>query len=372
MYSEIHLDAPNLGELEKKYLNEAIESGYISSVGPAVSEFERKCADYVRMPGCISTSSGTAAIHIALYELGITSGDEVIVPALTFVGTVNPILYLGAHPVFVDVNSETWNMEPESIEKAVTEKTKAIIPVHLYGNPCNMDEINRIAKKYSLYVIEDAAESMGATYRGECTGTLGDLGCLSFNGNKTITTGGGGLVIGRDKRRLEHIRTLINQARSEDREMYHSEMGFNYRMTSLQAALGLAQFERLAHFLSLKKELNSVYREELKELKNIRFQKEYEMSVSSHWFTCILVDDPAMRRNMQIRLKEQGIPTRRVFTPVTEFPHFQGSRFIDFGSSHYIYERGICLPSSTRNDKKGIRNVCNAIKDFCREGILAC
>ncbi|KPK02230.1 MAG: aminotransferase DegT [Nitrospira bacterium SG8_35_4] len=372
MYSRIHLDAPNVGSLEKRYINEAIDSGYISSVGPAVPEFEKRCADYLDVKKTVSTNSGTSALHIALYELGIGPGDEVIVPPLTFIATVNPVLYVGATPVFADVNIDTWNIDPEAIEKAVTKKTKAIIPVHLYGNPCDMKEIKRIADKYGLFVIEDAAESLGAQYRGEFTGTLGDLGCISFNGNKTITTGGGGMVIGNDKGRLDHIKFLVNQARDSSYEMYHSEIGFNYRMTNLQAALGLAQIERLEEFLSKKKEFNRIYKEELGELKNIRFQKEYEQSESSCWFTCILTEEPAVRENLQERLKTRGIPTRRIFKPVNEFPPYDGARFIDYGSSHYIYERGICMPASTLNEVSDIRKVCSVVKEICCEASIAC
>jgi perosamine synthetase len=371
MYSRIHLDAPNVGALEKRCINEAIDSGYVSSVGPAVPEFEKRCAGYLMAEGTVSTNSGTAALHIALYELGVGPGDEVILPPLTFIATVNPVSYVGATPVFADVNIETWNLDPEAVEKAVTKKTKAIIPVHLYGNPCDMKEIRRIAEKYSLFVIEDAAESLGAKYEGEFTGTLGDLGCISFNGNKTITTGGGGMVIGNDTGRLDHIKYLVNQAKDAGNEMYHSETGFNYRMTNLQAALGLAQFERLEEFLSKKKEVNRTYKKELGELKNIRFQKEYERSESSWWFTCILTEGPKLRKDLQERLYDKGIPTRRVFMPVNEFPPYKSARFIDYGNSRYIHDRGICMPSSTLNEVSDIKNVCSALKDLCCDAVVS-
>lgn len=364
MYSRIHLDTPNVGALEKRYINDAIDSGYISSAGPDVTKFEEKCAGYLKSERAVSTNSGTSALHIALYELGIGPGDEVILPPLTFIATVNPVLYVGATPVFADVDIDTWNIDPEAIEKAVTEKTKAIIPVHLYGNPCDMNEINRIAEKYGLFVIEDAAESLGAKYMGKFTGTLGDLGCISFNGNKTITTGGGGLVVGNDTGRLDHIKFLINQARAGSHEMYHSEIGFNYRMTNLQAALGLAQIERLEEFLSRKREFNWHYRDELDELKNIRFQKEYEKSESSCWFTCILTENPTVRKDLQYRLNAKGIPTRRIFKPVNEFPPYRSTRFIDHGNSHYIYERGFCLPGSTLNEVSDIKNICSELKEL--------
>ena len=372
MYKEIYLDAPNIGELEKLYLNKAIDSGYISSVGPSVSEFEGKCADYLHVKKAVSTNSGTSALHIALYDLGIGTGDEVIVPALTFIATANPVIYVGATPVLVDVDIRTWNIDPVAIEKAVTEKTKAIIPVHLYGNPCDMNEINCIAKKYNLYVIEDAAESLGAKYGGKFTGTLGDLGCFSFNGNKTITTGGGGMVAGNNEQRLDHIKFLINQARDNPGEIYHSEIGFNYRMTNLQAALGLAQFERLEKLLAKKRAFNSAYKEELRDIKTVRFQKEYETAESSSWFTCIIAEDATIRSDLQKRLKERDIPTRRVFRPLNEFPPYRNCRFIDHGNSHYIYERGICLPGSTLNKTEDVNYICKTLKEFYCEGSFVC
>ena len=361
------MDAPDVGGLEKLYLSKALDSGYVSSVGPSVADFERSCASYLNVRKAVSTSSGTSALHIALYELGIGEGDEVIVPALTFIATVNPVVYVGATPVFVDVNIKTWNIEPEAIEEAVTERTKAIIPVHLYGNPCDMERINRIAEKHDLYIIEDATESFGAKYWGRFTGTIGDLGCFSFNGNKTITTGSGGMVVGEDLELLEHIRFLTNQARDNRDDIYHSEIGFNFRMTNLMAALGLAQLERVEGFLSKKKEFNNIYKAGLKELKTVRFQEQYPAAESSYWLTGIIVEDPAMRHVLQTRLRDGMIPNRRIFTPVNEFPPYRGCRFVDYGNSHYIYERGICLPGSTLNRIEDLHYICKIVKDFCIE-----
>jgi perosamine synthetase len=318
----VYLDAPLFGEKEKEYLCKAIDTGYVSSVGPFVPEFEKKLAKYLGVEDAVAVQSGTAALHLSLYELGVGKGDEVIVPALTFVATVNPIVYVGAKPVFVDVDIKTWNMHPEEIEKKITEKTKAIIPVHLYGNPCNMDEIMNIAKKYELYVIEDATESLGAKYSGKFTGTFGDFGCFSFNGNKMITTGGGGLVVGKNTKRLEHIRFLANQAREVSRNYYHPEIGFNYRMTNIEAALGLAQFEQLENFIEKKKLFNSIYREELRKLKRVSFQEECEKGESCWWLTAITIEGVDISE-LQKRLLREGIQTRRIFTPVVEFPMYR-------------------------------------------------
>ncbi len=364
MSKQIYLDAPNIGETEKKYLNNAVDSGYVSTAGPFVQEFEERFAKYLGAKRAVSTQSGTAAIHVALHELGIGHGDEVIVPALTFVATVNPVMYVGARPVFVDVDFKTWNMSPDAIKKNITKNTKAIIPVHLYGNPCNMDGIMEIAAEHKLYVIEDATESLGAKYKGRFTGTFGDLGCFSFNGNKIITTGGGGMVAGNSAERLGHIKFLVNQARDEDQGYYHPEIGFNYRMTNIEAALGIAQMERLNDFLSKKKRFNGLYREGLKDVKGIRFQGEYEGAESSCWLTCIAVDDEADMSALQSALKEKVIPTRRVFMPITEFPPYKPYKNGNLKNSYQIYERGLCLPGSTLNSEDDIAYVCNTLKEI--------
>lgn len=360
----LELDAPNIGELEKRYVNKTIDSGFVSTFGPFVSEFEEKFARYLDVRNAVSAQSGTAALHTALYEIGVTKGDEVIVPVLTFVATVNPVMYVGAGPVFVDVDIETWNISPSEIEKAITENTKAIIPVHFYGNPCNMDEIMDIAKRYNLHVIEDATESLGAKYKGKYTGTFGDLGCFSFNGNKIITTGGGGMIVGNDKERLAHIKFLVNQARDESKRYhYHPEVGFNYRMTNIEAALGLAQIDRLEEFLSKKKRFNDIYREELKDINFIHFQEEYKNAESSWWFTCIIFKKSLNMLSLQKKLKKIGIPTRRIFMPLVEFPPYQRYKQAEFKNSYYIYERGLCLPSSALNSEDDVHYVCRAIKD---------
>ena len=360
---QIYLDAPSIGDIEKKYINEALETGYVSTAGPFVGEFEKGFASYTGIKKAVSTQSGTAALHMALHELGIGKGDEVIVPALTFVATVNPVVYVGAEPVFVDVEKDTWNIDPEEIESAITEKTKAIIPVHLYGNPCRMDRIMEIAEARGIYVIEDATESLGAFYNGRHTGSFGDLGCFSFNGNKTITTGGGGMLASHRDDRIDHIKFLVNQAKDIKTEYYHPEIGFNYRMTNIEAALGLAQMERLEGFLDKKQQFYRIYSEELAGLPGVSFQKELPGSKSSRWLTCITLgteaDIPALRGN----LKEKKIPTRRVFMPITESPPFKEYKKMSLTNSYDIHERGLCLPGSTMNSVDDIKFVCEKIKE---------
>lgn len=363
----VFLDAPNLGELEKKYINEIIETGYVSTIGPFVTEFEEKFAKYVGAKRAVSTQSGTAAIHITLYELGIGKGDEVIIPALTFIGTVNPVLYVGAKPVIVEVESDSWNINPEEVRKVITKNTKAIIPVHVYGVPSNMDAIMEIAGDYGIYVIEDGTESLGASYKGKQTGTFGVFGCFSFNGNKLITTGGGGMVVTDDVSRAEHIKFLVNQARDDSRGYYHPEMGFNYRMTNIEAALGLAQLQRIDEFLNKKRRFKQIYQEILSDLANVRFQREYYGANGSWWLTCIKVDNKGMDINdLVLKLEEKDVPTRRIFMPLCEMSYLK--KYSEPCPNAYeIYKKGICLPSSTLNEERDIEKVASLLREILSE-----
>jgi len=363
MSKHVYLDAPSIGKIEKKYLSKAIDSGYISTVGPYVPEFEKLFAGYVKVKKAVSTQNGTAALHISLYELGIGRGDEVIAPALTFVASVNPVLYVGATPVFADVDIRTWDIDPADIKRKITKRTKAIIPVHFYGNPCKMDEIMDIAKKYGLYVIEDATESLGAIYKNKHTGTFGDLGCFSFNGNKIISTGGGGMVAGNNIKRLEHIKFLVNQARDESKGYYHPELGFNYRMTNIEAALGLAQMKRLKGFLAKKKRFNHIYKKELRDLKCIDFQEGYKNAESSCWLSCIMFKKDINVSYLQDAMKKKNIVTRRVFMPLPEFPMYKVYNKNRYKNSYQIYKRALCLPSSTLNSEDNIYYVCKVLKE---------
>lgn len=361
-----YLDAPNLGNLEKEYVIRAIDSNFVSTVGPFVPKFEEEFAKYVGSKIAVAVQSGTAALHIALYELGIGPGDEVIVPALTFIATANAVLYVGATPVIVDIDPLTWNIDPESIIKAITSKTKAIIPVHLYGNPCKMDVIMNIAKEYNLYVIEDATESLGATYLGKYTGTFGDFGCFSFNGNKLITTGGGGMITTEYVEKAKHIKFLVNQARDEKRGYYHLEMGFNYRMTNLEAAMGLAQLARINQFLEKKRKFREIYRKGLGDIPYIKFQEEYEVAEGSWWLNCIKFERDIDINHLIHQLKGKGVETRRIFVPLSEMPYLKKySKSVSY--AYEIYKNGICLPSSTLNDEDAIIYTISVIREFLNE-----
>lgn len=364
---KIHLDDPNVGEREKEYLLKAVESNYLSTAGPFVPEFEERFANYLQTGYCVATQSGTAALHMALYELGIKAGDEVIVPALTFVATVNPVRYVGATPVFVDVDSTTWNMDPEKIEETITPRTRAIIPVHLYGNPCNMEEIMKIAGKYGLFVIEDATESLGALYRGRMTGTIGHIGCFSFNGNKIITTGGGGMIAVKSKERAEHIRFLVNQARDKTVEGYfHPEIGFNYRMTNLEAALGLAQLERLPEFLKKKRRFYQIYKDAFRDCEELTMQQEEAGGISSAWLSSVRIDLERLglaASDIYQALHGNGIPLRRVFRPVVDLPPYIQYRRGEYKNARALFQTGLNLPSSTLNTPEMIEVVAGRILD---------
>ena len=361
----IPLDAPWLGELEKQYVLRAVESGYVSSAGPLVAEFEEYFAAYVGAGFAVATVNGTSALHLALKLLGIGPGDEVIVPALTFIATVNPVVYVGATPVVVDVDPCTWNIDVGELEAAVTERTRAVIPVHLYGNPADMDGIMAVAQRYGLRVIEDAAEALGATYKGKHVGTFGDIGVFSFNGNKIITTGGGGMLVTDDPVLACRARLLVNQGREPGSFEYtHREIGFNYRLTNLQAALGLAQMERLEEFLAAKRRNAALYRELLKGVPGLSWQQETEGACSSWWMFSVVVAKEKFgenRREVAERLNASGIPVRPLFMPIPEQPSYARFRLKECPVSSFLYKGGLNLPSASSLTEKEVNVVCDII-----------
>lgn len=359
---KLELDAPNVGELEKKYLNQAIDQGFVSTFGPFISVFEKKIAAFLGVKGAVALQNGTAAIYMALYECGIGPGDEVIVPSLTFAATVNPVLYAGAVPVIVDVDSKTWNIDPIKIKEAITEKTKAIIPVHLYGNPCQMKEIMDLAGEHGLYVIEDATESLGAKFNGRHMGTFGDFGCFSFNGNKLITTGGGGMIVSNNADKIEHIRYLVNQAKGKKNPGFHAEMGFNFRMTNIEAALGLAQFEKIDKFLSKKKVFKEIYQEALSDLPFVAFQGQYSNTIHSWWLVSISIKNSMSIPDMIQILEKKNIPARRIFMPAHQMPYLK-KYSTHCPNAFEIYDCGLCLPSSTMNEEKDIKQAAKIIRE---------
>jgi perosamine synthetase len=361
---KIPLDWPNIGELEKEYVLKALESGFVSSAGPLVREFEDSFASYLQCKNAVSVVNGTSGLHLALRLLNIGPGDEVIVPALTFVASVNPIIYVGATPVVVDVLPDTWTVDPLQIKKSITSRTKAIIPVHLYGNPADMDAIMEIARQYNLFVIEDATESLGSTYKVKYTGIFGDLGVFSFNGNKVITTGGGGMVVTDHDELAQKARLLVNQGREAGvKEYSHQEIGYNFRLTNIQAALGLAQMKRLPEFLAVKRRHACIYQQKLQDIPGIRWQSEPAAAESNWWLFSVVVEDEFLedKHSMMSRLTSKGIQVRPLFKPIDQQPCYSGYKMPKCEVADYLYKRGINLPNASFLTEEDIKAVCREL-----------
>jgi len=350
---------PSLKGNEKKYVNECLDSTWISSKGKFIEKFEDKFTKYLNVQYATSVCNGTTALHLALITLGIGKGDEVIVPTFTYIASVNVITYTGATPVFVDSMRDTWQMDSEDVRRKITRKTKAIMPVHLYGYICDMDKICRIAKDNNLFIIEDAAESFGAKYKEKHSGTFGNIAAFSFFGNKTITTGEGGMIVTNDKTLFDRAVHFKGQGLAKYREYWHDVVGYNYRMTNICAAIGLAQLERTDEILIQKKRIVQWYNENLIDLP-IEIQNESDDIVPSYWMYTILVDTPKVRDDLRKHLTENGIETRPTFYPIHTMP-----MYCDNYQKHPVAEdiawRGINLPSYPDLENKDIVNISEII-----------
>jgi len=358
---------PEIGERELQYVTECITSGWISSTGKFVTEFEERFACFCGTKYAIATANGTVALHLALAVLGIGPGDEVIVPTLSFIATANAVTYTGAKPVFVDSESTTWNIDPSKIEAAITPRTKVIMPVHLYGHPADMDAIKAIAEKHRLHVIEDAAEAHGALYRGVKVGGIGDMGCFSFFGNKIITTGEGGMIVTNSDEFNRKARILRDHGMNPEKKYWHEVIGFNYRLTNLQAAIGVAQMEKVEKVIARKREMAERYQSLLQGLSGITFPSEASWAKSVFWMCAVLVEkDYGMSRDELIKvLKENGIDTRPVFYPIhTMPPYYEGKVY---PVAEEISAKGVCLPSGTGMTDEEIERVASLIKKHARE-----
>lgn len=308
--------------------------------------------------------NGTSGLHLALRLLNIGPGDEVVVPALTFIASVNPVTYVGATPIVVDVLPDTWTIDPLQIEKALTGRTKAIIPVHLYGNPASMGAITEIARQHNLFVIEDATESLGSTYMGKHTGTFGDIGVFSFNGNKVITTGGGGMVVTDNDELAQRARLLVNQGREAgQREYIHKEIGYNFRLTNIQAALGLAQMKRIPEFLATKRANVQIYKEMLEETPGLSWQQELPGAKSGWWLFSILVNEEFKedKQSLMSRLTSKGIQVRPFFKPINLQPCYVEYNFVECPVAEELYKKGINLPSTSFISKDDVHEVCREL-----------
>lgn len=353
---------PNLSGNEKKYVNECIDTTWISSKGRFVSEFENKFSEYIGVKHATGVCNGTVAIHLALVALGISADDEVICPTFTYIASANPIVQVGAKVVFCDSYKDSWQMDCEDLESKITEKTKAIMVVHLYGHPCDMDKIISIAKKYNLFVIEDCAEAIGSEYKGKKVGSFGDVACFSFFGNKTITCGEGGMVLTNSNYLYERLAHLKGQGLAKYREYWHDVIGFNYRMTNIQAAIGLAQFEQIDTFIDKKIQISKWYKDFLKDMP-VEFHNEIGDVKHTYWMNSILADSEDERESLRNYLKEKGIETRPTFYPIHTMPIY-AQRYEKHQVAEDIALRGINLPSYPMLEEVDIKFICKQIKDF--------
>ena len=339
------ISEPSLGGNELKYISDCIQTMWISSQGAYIGKFETALQEFLGAPYSLSTSSGTTALQLAIAALNIGPGDEVLIPAITFGACANAVIHAGATPVFVDVDPYTKTLDSAAARDAITEHTKAMMPVHLYGHPCDMDPIMEIATEHGLKVIEDCAEALGAEYKGRRVGTFGDVSCFSFYANKVITTGEGGMVVTGDEALYQRMGLLRDHGMSPERRYWHLEAGFNYRMTNLQAAVGLAQMECIEDFLARRLEVARVYTEGLRGLNGVTLPPEADWAKSIYWLYCIEVD-PAERDRLMARLRDKGIDTRPIFPPLHIQPAYGSCPPGAFPVSEAYAAGGISLPSS--------------------------
>lgn len=358
---EIPVYKPFLGEEEKKNVLECLDSTWISSKGKFISEFENAFAKYIQVDHATAVSNGTVAIHLALVALGIGPDDEVIVPTLTYIASVNAIAYTGATPVFVDSLPDTWQIDPEDVRKKITPKTKAIIAVHLYGCPCEMDALVSICKENNIFLIEDCAEAIGTKYKGRYVGSIGDVSTFSFFGNKTITTGEGGMVVTNDNTLYDRLVHFKGQGLAKHREYWHDVIGYNYRMTNICAAIGLAQLGRVEQILERKVQIAALY-EKIFEGSKVVFHKAKGDVFHSYWMCSVLV--PADKRE-QLRgfLKENGIETRPLFYPAHTMPMYS-SKYERHTVAEDLGWRGINLPSYPELTNDQVSFVASTILNF--------
>ncbi len=381
MNKKIYLCSPHMGGGEMKYVKEAFDSNWVAPLGPNVDAFERELCSATGAKHVAALSSGTAAIHLSLIMLGVGPGDYVIGTSFTFSATVNPIAYLGATPVLVDSEPGTWNMDPELLEEAIKglkvresesrrvgegKLPKAIVVAHLYGMPARMTEIMAVADKYGIPVVEDAAEALGSEYMGRRVGCNSKFGILSFNGNKIITTSGGGALISDDAALIEKARFLATQARDPAPHYQHSEIGYNYRMSNVVAGVGRGQLEVLDLRVKQHREFNQWYRELLKDVPGVTFQSEPSADFfSNFWLTCIVID-PALagtdREKLRLAFESANIESRPLWKPMHLQPVFAGCPAFVNGTSEKLFENGLCLPSGSNIDEEGRERIAEVLK----------
>jgi perosamine synthetase len=361
----IPVSEPLLGEEELDNIVDALKSGWISSKGRFIPEFEHGFAQYCGVKHGIATSNGTVALHLALSALGIGPGDEVIVPTLTFIATANAVRYTGARPVFVDSHPDYWCIDPAKVEEAVTANTKAIVPVHLYGHPCDMDAIMETAKRRRLLVIEDAAEAHGAQYKGKKVGSFGDVACFSFFGNKILTTGEGGMCLTDNAELAQKMRILKDHGMNPDKRYWHDVVGFNYRMTNMQAAVGVAQLEKVDRLVEKKRQIADWYAEELKPLEQrglVKPPPEMPWATAVYWMYSVLIEAGfGVQRDTLIQeLARGGIETRPLFYPIHTMPPYGKNE--TFPVAEALSGKGISLPSGMRLTRENVETIASYLR----------
>jgi len=373
MQEKIWLSPPHMSGEEQKYIQLAFDENYIAPVGSNVNGFEKELGDYLGIPHVVALTTGTSAIHMAMVVLGIKGGDEVIAPSFTFAACVNPIIYQGATPVFVDSDFDSWNMNPELLEKAIVDrinqgkKPKAILIVHLYGMPAKMKPIREIADKYEIPIIEDAAEALGSEYKDQRCGTLGDISIISFNGNKIITSSGGGALISRNRDLIQKARFLATQAKDDAPHYQHSEIGYNYRMSNVVAGIGRGQLEVLENRIKKRRANFDFYLSQLGKIEGLSFLRQRPGAYSNYWLTTILVDPEKTggitREDIRLALEDENIESRPLWKPMHLQPIFEEYPAYVDGTSEKLFETGLCLPSgSNLNDEQKERVVGVVVK----------
>ncbi|MEL7511698.1 MAG: DegT/DnrJ/EryC1/StrS family aminotransferase [Cyanobacteria bacterium J06554_3] len=381
MNYRIPLSQPSITALEVACVTDAVESGWVSSRGEYIDRFEETFADYCGTKHALTTSSGTTAIHLALLAYGIEPGDEVIVPDMTFIATANAVTYTGAKPVFVDVDRDTLCLDVTKVAQAITPKTKAIIAVHLYGHPANIPALKAITRRHNIVVIEDAAEAHGASINGIRTGALGDCGVFSFYGNKIVTCGEGGMITTNDTALYERAKHLRSQAMSPTQRYWHTDIGFNYRMTNLQAALGFAQMTRIDEFIEKKKEIFAQYQRYLAPYADIKLNRTAPWAENVYWQVCMEVDGwtrcdgivtpSEYRDQFMLALAKHGIDTRPYFYPISDMPMYKAEAIHPTPVAHKISQQGLNLPSYFEMTTPEIKSVCSVIVGCLQRNIVS-
>ena len=364
---KIWLASPHMSDegYEMQYVQEAFDTNWVAPLGPNVNEFEKELAAKVGSKHAAAMTSGTGAIHLALKAAGVGEGDIVFCPTLTFSATANPIIYQNATPVFIDSDYETWNMDPKALEAAFEkygDKVKAVLVVHLYGLSADMDKIMEICSKYDVTVIEDAAESLGAYYKGRHTGTFGEFGVFSFNGNKIITTSGGGMLVSDDEEKIKKVRFWSTQSRDAARHYQHSELGFNYRMSNVVAGIGRGQLKVLDQRVAKKKYIFEYYKRELGQLEGVEFMPINDWNEPNYWLSVMTLKGDVRPLVVMEALEQENIESRPVWKPMHMQPFFAEYDYVGGDVSKKLFENGVCLPSDTKMTDEDLERICGIIK----------